>query len=299
MQENMFTKKDLTNVEGMMYLYQVALKQSKRAGAASMLTSNETFGKYLECIEYNYGVSLLSSNGRGSHLTPEGEFLVEKAEEILKILREADTLIANKNEVRGTVRLAITEGISLCVMPEGLGGLFQQYPNLSIYSTCTDELPNLNNMEADVIVAYDYPETSKVIKIHEKEIECRLYAAPEYIKKFGMPKNLEDLSNNHYICNKRGLENYLPKWAKFLENAQHVIYTTNTIFGLRNVIRQGLGISIAPVMNSEGTQEITTIKFKDKLKVYLYAHEKTKNFPKNKVMIEFLSQQMDKCKGYK
>jgi DNA-binding transcriptional LysR family regulator len=102
----MFSKKDLTNIEGLMMLYAVKTYVSKRHAAKSLNVSLDTMDKYLHILEDELGVKILTASGRGCFLTPQGEKIIKSVDIIKKGIENLYLIKNSETEIKGEVRVA-------------------------------------------------------------------------------------------------------------------------------------------------------------------------------------------------
>lgn len=86
----MISKKDISKLEGLLYLYALSKSKSKREVAEKLGTSVDTVNKYISDLESELKTYFLMSSGRGTVITPEGERILSVSKEIVRALRSID-----------------------------------------------------------------------------------------------------------------------------------------------------------------------------------------------------------------
>ncbi|MCS4505323.1 HTH-type transcriptional regulator GltR [wastewater metagenome] len=86
-------------------------------------------------LEELTGQSLLVRDGRRLRLTPAGETLLDYAQRILALNREAMGRLATP-ELAGTVRLGVPNEFASSFLPEILGKFAKAHPNVTLEVTC-------------------------------------------------------------------------------------------------------------------------------------------------------------------
>jgi DNA-binding transcriptional LysR family regulator len=113
-------------------------------------------------LERETGVSLLRRDGRGVRLTAAAHVLVERVDAIFALLEQAEAeLTALRDEVAGTVRVAVFQSVALAFMPQALAAMAARHPRLR--TTMTQRAPEqalheLSLREFDLVVAEQYPD---------------------------------------------------------------------------------------------------------------------------------------------
>lgn len=185
----MITKKDFIKLEGLLYLLSVMQYKSKRKVAEELNTSVDTINKYIDDLEEELGFTVLTSNGRGSVLTPEAEKILDSLNKVTNILEETASLASYKNQVSGKVRFGMTEGVSSCLFPYEIMDFYNKYPKIHIETISSDSRINMNIMEVDINISNDAPLGAELVLIAAIKLKCGLFASKSYIDAFGMPKN--------------------------------------------------------------------------------------------------------------
>ena len=78
----MINKKDVSMIESLLFLQAINQCSGKRKASETLATSIDTINKYIEYLEDELGVTLISTNGRGSSLTNVAQRIVSKVDSI-------------------------------------------------------------------------------------------------------------------------------------------------------------------------------------------------------------------------
>lgn len=285
----MITKRDISKLESLLFLLAVSQNTSKRKVSEELCTSVDTLNKYLGELEQELGVKLLASNGRGSVTTPEAQEIVKIAEQLTHTINALDAFANKKVEISGIVRLGIIEGINACIFPEKIIDFYELYPDLSIEVLVCDSNPNINVFETDVALTYQVPQGNDLVIICSKPIKCGLFASKEFIERFGMPKNMEDMLENYRLCVKFAHKTYVPGWKEFIKKARRICITTNSSHSLLAQINHGGGIGLIPIHSAfEDWVRIDTFEYEPEMNFYVVAHKDSKDSPKIRALIDYL-----------
>jgi DNA-binding transcriptional LysR family regulator len=106
--------------------------------------------------------------------------------------------------------------------------------------------------EADVAIRLRQPTQPDLIQRKLFSVHFHVYASPEYLKKFGTPRNLEDLDNHRLLVLGGNVPPYLQRARWLIEVARdgkgprtpHLII--NNILGILRACQRGLGIAMLP-----------------------------------------------------
>jgi DNA-binding transcriptional LysR family regulator len=97
--------------------------------AKELFITQPTLTKRLQQIENEWGVQIVTRGMKGVTFTPQGEYLAQQAAEMLVIFdRIKDTVSQMHNEVAGTLKLGVTNLISMHILPPLLKTFKEKYP---------------------------------------------------------------------------------------------------------------------------------------------------------------------------
>jgi len=103
------------------------------AAADALGLTPSAVSQHISVLENAAGVTLTQRDGRGVRLTPAGEVLGRHAQQILFILDEARTELAQlKDDIAGNLRVAAFASVALVLMPPVIAQLAAAYPRLHI-----------------------------------------------------------------------------------------------------------------------------------------------------------------------
>lgn len=110
-EEKMISKKDIANLESILLLRAVEQHAGKRKASEALNTSVDTINKYLDNLEQELGVKLLSTSSRGSNLTNVARRIADKAGKVKEILDDIYSIRHENKEVKGEVRVSCLWGL--------------------------------------------------------------------------------------------------------------------------------------------------------------------------------------------
>jgi DNA-binding transcriptional LysR family regulator len=182
-------------------LFLAALRSESLAAAASSLgVDRTTVGRRLDELEERLRAPLFVRTRGGLRPTEAALRLRPPAERILGDLRALETTaLAADEAVRGTVRIASTEGLAGFFVRHGLLALTARYPELSLEIVSGNRVVELARGEAELAI--------RTILVREDGVRVRklrgmvvgLYASPEYLRRRGTPASLEALAGHDLL----------------------------------------------------------------------------------------------------
>lgn len=145
-------------------LRELSLRGTITAVSATSGLSASAISQHLSTLEREAGVPLLRRTGRVLALTPAAERLVQRTEEILATMEQAEAELASPGEhPAGTVRLAIFQSASLALLPRALQRLRDRSPEVRVIVTQREPASALEDTwvrDVDLVVAEEYPHHS-------------------------------------------------------------------------------------------------------------------------------------------
>jgi DNA-binding transcriptional LysR family regulator len=179
----------------------VAEEESFAGGARRLGMSPPAVTRAVAALEGRLGVQLLTRTTRFVRATDAGQRYLEQARRIIAEADEADEAVAGANAApRG--QLAVTAPVlfgRMFVTPSIVDYL-QRFPDMTVSAVFLDRVVNLLEEGMDVGVRIgELPDSSmKAISVgHVRRVVC---AAPEYLKKNGVPRVPADLAKHTVVA---------------------------------------------------------------------------------------------------
>ncbi|MDF2501270.1 MAG: yofA 2 [Anaerosporomusa subterranea] len=99
--------------------------------AQALFISQPSLTARIRHIEDEFGVKMIYRGSRGIHFTPEGDYLAQRAQDMLTNIRHIKEQVVNMSaNIRGTLRLAAPNYLAKFKLPRLLGLFKERYPNV-------------------------------------------------------------------------------------------------------------------------------------------------------------------------
>lgn len=253
------------------YFLSAAESGSLSAAAKSLCSNQPTVGRHIDTLEAALGLKLFQRHKRGLTLTNEGAWVLEQSQLMHSGVQNIQRMIeGDYQQLQGSVRLALPEGLCNEIIIPRLASFYQQYPNLRLILNVSSRTANLTRGEADIAIRLFRPKEADLVARHLTVMEMGLYASPEYLKMYGHPENVTDLLSHRMVSYGDELAG-LPENRWLLDHATPgncVLQSDSTSSRLRATVC-GLGVSIQPCMLANANPKLVRI-LED---VHLSAHE--------------------------
>lgn len=296
-EDKMVTKRDLSMIESVLFLQAIDQFAGKRKASEALSTSIDTINKYIDCLEQDLGVKLISSNGRGSSLTSAAQKIVSKTAKIREVLDEIYNIRLENREVKGEVRVFISLGYASYMVPQDLSSLFDLFPELKIVSNTALDPSMVDVRDIDIALTYEEIDNFDVVLISEKKVHCGFFASSKYLSEHGYPVDLDDMVKNHRFITKH---DSLLKKAIGAEKFEHarINFVSNNTLALINALENNVGIGIMPLSFAlKGLVCLDNIICDMPVHYRLYANRNTKDIPRVRTLINFYKGIMDKLEN--
>ena len=128
-----------------------------------------------------------------------------------------------------------------------------RYPDIDVTLVLADTELDLSMRQADVAIRLTPPTQPDLIQRHLLTLSYRVYAAPEYLQEYGLPKSPKDLDKHRIVVYgddarppAENLNWLLKAGRKEDAGAREPILRLNSIYGILRAIQSGLGVGALP-----------------------------------------------------
>ena len=219
----------------------------------SLNLSQSAVSRQISALEESLSVPLFHRHARGLILTEQGELLFRTAREVFAKLSMAEGLISDsKDRPRGPLKITTTVAFGSFWLTPRLKEFTDLYPEIEVSLVVDVVELDLSMREADVAIRMTPPRQPDLIQRHLVSIQAHIYAAPDYIKKHGMPQTADDLDRHRVICYGEDARPPVPN-ANWLLDAgikpgrdRKPILTVNNFYANLRAVLSGLGLASLP-----------------------------------------------------
>ena len=177
------------------------IRDGSLSGAARKLSLTQpTVGRHIDALEAALGVALFSRSPRGLRATPAALELVGHAETMAAAsaaLRR--TASGGAKHDRGTVRITASEMIGCEVLPSILADFRDRHPAIGIELALSNRNQDLLRRDADIAIRMVRPRQKSLVARRIGNSAIGLYAHRNYVEKYGVPKDVAELSRHCMI----------------------------------------------------------------------------------------------------
>lgn len=254
-------------IESIRVFKRVAELGSFSAASQELKVTQPTISKVVKALEIELGATLLRRTTRGLSVTSEGQKLLFTGGNVLD---QVDVMLASmrneKLQLQGQLRIAMSLAFARVIMAPLLEEFVELHPELKLFFCLSDGYVDLVENGIDLAIRIGELEDS-TLKARKVGVSHRcLYASPEYVKKFGRPRSIEDLRDHRLIHYTRLSDR--PCWPlSEIDGTPAPFYfephvQTDGSDLMRELVLRGMGIALLPTwMMGEPVAAKAAVKF--------------------------------------
>jgi DNA-binding transcriptional LysR family regulator len=188
-------------VKAMLSFVQAADHGSFAAAARNLGISPAAVGKNVAGLEGALGVRLMNRSTRSLQITSEGRAFLERAREAIAALDAAiDTVVAQRAEPAGRVRISTSSAFGHRYLLPLLPGLVAKYPRLVPELDFEDRRVDIVQAGYDIAVRGGNLDDSSLVSRHVCDLRMVLVASVAYLREHGVPRRPADLKSHKLVA---------------------------------------------------------------------------------------------------
>ena len=231
--------------------HNVALDLNISEAAHKMNISHSSISRQISALERDLKVSLFKRHARGLTLTEQGKILFKTAHDIFgKIALTEAKLIESKENPTGPLTIAATVAFGTTWLAPRIEKFTNSYPDIDVSIIIENKYTDLAQGEADVALRLTEPTQMDLIRFPLYEFQFKIYSSPEYIEKFGIPKDVSELPNHKIVAFGDSVEPSIPDVNCILDllpkNKKVKTLFISNMYGVMRAIGGGAGIGALP-----------------------------------------------------
>ncbi len=271
----------------------------------SLNLSQSAVSRQVGALEETLNVPLFHRHARGLILTEQGEVLYKTAHEVFAKLAITEAqLLESREHPGGPLKITTTVAFGSLWLSVYIKEFLEKYPEIDVRLILTDDELDLSMRQADVALRLNNPKQPDLIQRHLVNIRYKVYASPEYLKRYGIPKSPEDLDDHRIVS--YGEDSRLPveniNWLREAGRApgapkRPLALSVNNILGIFRAVNSGVGVGALPnYMSNEATDlvEILPELQHPGFDIFFVYPEEVRNSKRITVFRDFLVEKIEK-----
>ncbi len=228
--------------------------------------SQSAVSRQIAALEESLATPLFHRHARGLILTEQGEVLFRTVHEVFGKLAMAEAiLLDSKDRPRGELKVTATMAFGSVWMAPRIREFLDLYPDINVVLLLRDDEVDLSMREADIAIRMRKPVQPDLVYRKLMTFHYHIYASPQYVKRAGTPKTLEDLDQHQLIS--YGDEappplrdvNWLLEVGRTGAPRRTPIMQVNNAYAIMRAVESGLGIASIPDYIADGNGRLVRI----------------------------------------
>ncbi|QEY11007.1 LysR family transcriptional regulator [Cellvibrio sp. KY-YJ-3] len=202
-------------------------------------------------LEEELGVRLLNRTTRSLSLTEAGQLYHEKCVEMLAAAETAEEMVAGGvGEIAGRLRISAASDTAEKIILPALAPLARQHPKLLLDIVVDDRIVDMTTQAIDLSIRSGWLRDSSLVARKLADLHELLVAAPDYLRRFGVPASPESLREHRIIGFNRFAEPTTLTFKSATGESARIVLTpgamTDNVAMLRDFAVQGFGLARLP-----------------------------------------------------
>jgi len=283
-----------TNWDGFRY-FVAAAETGSLSAAATLLESNQpTVGRYIDALESSLGIKLFQRHAKGLTLTEEGKYVFEQSLSMRSLVVKATQAVqASTEEISGTVRIAIPEGLCMEILLPELPEFYRQHPQIKLVMNVAAATADLTSGEAELAIRLFRPADANLVVKHIGDMHMGLYASRDYCEAHEKPTNIAELKQHPVIAYGDALSSLAEnQWLVEHTNSALCLFRSDNTMARLNATLIGLGISVQPHIFSTTNKTLLLLMEDARLpkhEVWLVYHCDLRHTGRVRAVVDFIS----------
>ena len=236
-----------------------------RAGE-SLYLSQSAVSRQISTLESSLNAALFHRHARGLKMTEQGEFLYRTVHDVFAQLAMAEAQMSdNRENPQGVLKINTTVAFGSVWLTSRINSFVERFPDIEVSLVLADNELDLSMREADAAIRMTMPTQPDLIQRQLMTIRYNVYAAPEYLKRHGMPKSSRELDGHRLIVYGEDARppaqntNWLLTEGTNGGRKRKPILQVSNIYGIFRAVQSGLGIGALPDYMSQEASNLVEI----------------------------------------
>lgn len=272
-------------------------KASERLGICQSAVSRQ-----INSLESRLGYKLFSRDGSRILITDAGAQLFELSESMMINSKAVLDTIADKDSPSGDITIMSSAAVASALIPQYMLEFTDRFPELRLHLRAA--LDEVFLEDCDIAIRGYLPKRSDLCQEQLFKSKHKLFASPEYLEKFGIPKTPKDLDDHRLLGYSRSSDprakdkNWMLALGLSEGQSRKPFATFNSSFALLNAAHKGLGVveleANFPALMDANLANVLPACSDQEIDMYLVTHKNAKSSNKISACVNFLKEKLSK-----
>jgi LysR family transcriptional regulator, regulator for bpeEF and oprC len=214
----------LNNFSDIVAFVRVSEAHSFVAAAQTLGMSPSAISKAITRLEERLGARLLNRTTRSLSLTDVGQNFYESCRVALGQLDQAESEVTeSRGTARGILRVDVPISLGRRILVPALPRFIAQHPELTVHMTMSDRVVDLVQDGIDAALRVGNLSDSSLIARRVAQLRGVTCASPEFIERYGEPKDPTELAAEHCITMFKLGNHQVREWVFRKGNVEHKV----------------------------------------------------------------------------
>jgi LysR family transcriptional regulator for bpeEF and oprC len=243
-----------TDLNALMFFYEVANAGSISAAAAKIGTPKSTISRKIAVLEHQVGATLLLRGTRRSLLTEIGKVIYDHAQRIVTELEDAGIhATAMQSSLSGVLRISLPVDFGVSWLSRLVTDFSRQHPEMRMVLDINNRWIDVTEEPYDIAIQLTPPRNSNLPVRRFSSLSRGIYASPDYLSGRPQIRSLAELAEVDAIMTTHQVEEDV--WSAAISSgetggrgslATEPRALVNNVGMAREIVIAGMGVGILP-----------------------------------------------------
>lgn len=288
-------KSKLILLKELLALKEVVDKGSIQIAACENGIKNSNLSQLIKNLEDRFDTKLINRSFDGSQPTNSAQIIYNDICAIEGLLNKITETFVDLDALSGSMSVWTEEGLFGSYILKDLSEFYAKYPKIRLELLMRKE-PDVSNMDILIIKPKLHPNVHGTV-LFKFKTHLKFYSSKKYLAEHGMPKNINDLLENHDLCMVKRYLN-LPEYQSIIKRARHLNTTSDSLALIYRLVNDGDGITVLPSWFHESSENLVCLQdldFEYEMETQCICRTEIAESPKVSAFVNFF---IDFCTGH-
>ena len=288
-------KTKLILLKELLALKEVVDKGSMQIAATENGIKNSNLSQLIKDLEDRFHTKLINRNFDGSQPTNSTQLIYNDICAIEELLNKISETFIDMDALSGSVSVWTEEGLFGSYIMKDLSEFYAKYPKIRLELLMRKD-PNISTMDILIIKPKLHPNIHGTV-LFKFKTRLKFYTSKQYLKTHGMPKNINDLLENHNLCMVYRYMN-LPECQSMIKRAKHLSTISDSLALIYRLVNDGDGITVLPSWFQESSENLVCLDdlaFEHEMETQCMCRTEIAESPKVRAFVDFF---INFCTGH-
>ena len=280
-------KTKLILLKELLALKEVVDKGSIQIAACENGMKNSNMSQLIKNLEDRFETKFINRSFDGSQPTNSAQIIYNDICSIEELLNKISENFLDINALSGSVSVWTEEGLFGSFIMKDLSEFYAKYPKIRLELLMRKD-PDISSMDVLIIKPKLHPDIHGTV-LFKFKTHLKFYTSKKYLEIHGVPKNINDLLENHDLCMVYRYIN-LPECQSMIKRAKHLNTISDSLALIYRLVNDGDGITIFPSWFHESSENLVCLQdldFEYEMETQCVCRTEIAESPKVRAFVDF------------